>query len=348
MSHIRTEQHNFAGIITLDRPDALNALSLEMVTMISETLRKWRDDEGVMLVIIRSSKARAFCAGGDVRQAVSIIADNPDKGAEPYFIAEYGFDQLIACYAKPIIALVDGVVMGGGFGVARLARYMVVSEAIKMAMPETAIGLFPDVGASLFLRKPPLAAGLMMGMTGTVIGTGDAIAWQLADYHCTSDQFDNLIKELSHCHSETEISACLDAYNCPPPAPHFAAQLSDIEQIFGNGTPAEIAAKAQEHAKSGGYAGWDEALHHKCPMSIAAFWYLMRHQKAPESYHQAIARDYFLAVKMTRRPDFVEGVRAVLIDKDNQPQWSPSSLIDITDEMLTDLFDFSAISPLPE
>lgn len=348
MTHIILSQKGHAGLIMLDRPQALNAMTIEMVAQMSAALLKWQDDDSIHHVIITSSSARAFCAGGDVRQAVGIIAENPELGAVPYFDAEYGFDRLLARFSKPVIALVDGVVMGGGFGVARLADIMVVSSTIKMAMPETAIGLFPDVGASLFLRRAPLAAALMMGMTGAVIGAGDAMAWRLADYHCTTETFAALQDELCQAQTKEELTACFARYQSAPPEPHFAAQIEDITAIFGTGAPAEIADKAQSNADKGGEASWAAALAHKCPTSIALFWHMMTQERVPSDYEEAICRDYYLACKMTRRADFAEGVRAVLIDKDNAPNWHPATLFEIDHKMLVDLFDFTGMSPLPE
>ena len=348
MTHIILSQKGQAGLITLDRPQALNALTIEMVTQMSKALLKWQADDSIHHVIITSSSPRAFCAGGDVRQAVGIIAEDPQKGAVPYFDAEYGFDRILARFQKPVIALVDGVVMGGGFGVARLADIMVVSSNIKMAMPETAIGLFPDVGASLFLRRAPIAAALMMGMTGAVIGAGDAMAWRLADYHCTAEMFADLQDSLCNARTKDEVTACLQAHHSAPPEPHFALQIDDVTAIFGTGTPAEMAEKAQNHAAKGGEASWASALAQKCPTSIALFWHMMTQERVPSSYEEAICRDYYLAVKMTARPDFVEGVRAVLIDKDNAPSWHPATLLEIDHKMLVDLFDFTGMPPLPE
>ena len=348
MTHIILSQKGVAGLITLDRPQALNAMTIEMVTQMSEALLAWDADDSIHHVIITSSSPRAFCAGGDVRQAVGIIAENSQKGAVPYFDAEYGFDRILARFQKPVIALVDGVVMGGGFGVARLADIMVVSSTIKMAMPETAIGLFPDVGASLFLRRAPLAAALMMGMTGAVIGAGDAMAWRLADYHCDAETFAALQDDLCKTQTKDEVTACLEGYHSAPPKPHFASQIDDITAIFGTGTPTQIAEKAKRHADKGGEASWAAALAQKCPTSIALFWHMMTHERVPSSYEEAICRDYYLACKMTARPDFVEGVRAVLIEKDNAPNWHPATLLDIDHKMLADLFDFTSMPPLPE
>ena len=348
MTHLILSQDGNAGVMTLNRPEALNALSIAMVRQMSEALDKWRDDEAIKLVIIRSSSARAFCAGGDVREAVSLIKEASDNGARAYFTAEYGFDRRLATFPKPVVALVDGVVMGGGFGVARLADYMVVSSHIKMAMPETAIGLFPDVGASYFLRRAPFAVALMMGMTGTMIGAGDACAWHLADIHCEADRFDALASALSQAESDDEVRAALSTYESAPPPAEMAHKLGLIEDIFNQDSLQNICDAAHRAQEDSHGAKWATALEERCPSSIGAFWYMMRHLDVPQTAAQAIERDFFLACKMTARPDFVEGVRAVLLDKDNQPHWSPRAISEVTDEVLADLFDFAGITPLPE
>lgn len=345
---VQTNIVGSAGHIQLNRPKALNAMTIDMVTKMTEALRSWVNDDSVHHVIITSSQSRAFCAGGDVRQAVSVIDENPQEGATPYFKAEYGLDMCLASFPKPITSLVRGVVMGGGLGVARLSDYLVISSDIKMAMPETAIGLFPDVGASVFLRRAPLACALMMGMTGTIIGAGDALAWNLADIHCDEDDFDKLFNALSSCQSDQEIREILTQFQKPAPPAKFASQEAQIADIFLQETLHDIVASAKAHKQAGGYGDWFDHLDHKCPISIACFWHMMTKEPVPQTMIEAIDRDYHLARKLTARPDFREGVRAVLVDKDNQPSWHPATLGDVTDDMLAALFDFDAMSPLPE
>ena len=355
LSQIVIRRENHLGIITLNRPEALNALNLFMVTIIKETLIKWLDDEAVECVLLTSSSLRAFCAGGDVREAVSLIKDNPTLFAEPYFEAEYGLDLILTNYPKPVIALVDGIVMGGGLGLARLSKYMVISKTIKCAMPETAIGLFPDVGASKFLRVLPEPACLMMGMTGTILGAGDVIRWGLADYMIAADKFKALIEELASADklSKTVIEESLARYQGQSmPDGYFYAHLDLITSIFGQDTPQAIAKAALKNAKQEGEtaniaAGWAEALTHKSPTSIALFWAMIKHLDNPLNLTEAVQRDFHLACKMMRRPDFMEGVRAVLIDKDNAPQWQPASLDEVDDDLLSSICDFTDMPLLP-
>ena len=348
MSDISLSRKHNAAHITLNRPQALNAMTIEMVTTMAKALREWADDDTIHHVLITSSAERAFCAGGDVREAVSVIDANPDIGAEPYFAAEYGFDMCLATFPKPVTSLVSGVVMGGGLGVARLSDRMVISSDIKLAMPETAIGLFPDVGASYFLRRAPLGAALMMGMTGQMFGAGDAMAWHIADAHIPQAEFEALFEALSQCKTQSDIDATITQFETKPPAPHFANHDDEITDIFCQETLTAIIEAARTLPDDHILAPCHDALLHKCPTSIAAIWYMMTKSDVPETSYQAILRDFFLARKMTARPDFREGVRAVLVDKDNTPLWQPASLDDITMPMMQDLFDFEGMSPLPE
>ncbi len=349
MSYIIANRFGSAGHIVLDRPKALNALNIEMVNDIKSHLLTWRDDPAIGRVIISSSASRAFCAGGDVREAVGLIEADPTLSAEPYFETEYSLDLMIATYPKPIISLVDGVVMGGGLGLARLSDVMITSYDIKCAMPETAIGLFPDVGASHFLRRMPIEAALMMGMTGTMIGAGDAHSWGLTDYIVAADEFEAMTEALSHLPVDAtilDITTIAASYRTKAPLDKpYNALMPLMSDIFLEDTPQAVAAAAQSSGEAA--AQWSQALHQKCPTSIGLFWYMMQKQPAPNSASDAIKRDFYVACKMMRRPDFQEGVRAVLIDKDNAPQWHPKSLSEISDEMLRDLFDFEGMSPLP-
>ena len=354
MAYISAYKDNRMGHIHLDRPEALNALNLEMVNIIKQALLSWLEDDDILCVIFTSSSARAFCAGGDVREAVSLIKENPDLSAEPYFEAEYGLDILLASYPKPTISLVDGIVMGGGLGLARLSKYMVISTAIKCAMPETAIGLFPDVGASKFLRRMPEAAALMMGMTGAILNAGDVIRWGLADFITSADDFENIIDDLRKVNrlEDSDIKPILTKYQITPPQGLFAPHIALIETVFNHASPQEIAQAALTHASDENDAGkiassWSEALTKRSPTSITLFWTMIRRLDEPESVIDAIQRDFHLACKMMRRSDFTEGVRAVLIDKDNQPQWQPAHLAEVDEALLASLSDFRSMPLLP-
>jgi len=345
MNHIVFHQRGAAGIVTLNRPEALNALSIEMLQALYAQLHLWQTDASIKLVIITSSSSRAFCAGGDVRQAVSEIQKAGGAPAQRYFQTEYGIHAMLPSLSKPILSLVDGVVMGGGLGLARNSGVMVVSETIKYAMPETAIGLFPDVGANIFLRQAGLSKALMLGMTGTIIGAGDVMAWGLADICVPASQFDALTTALSMISEPSDIQDILAGFSIAAPKPDLALSNSLIDEIF-TGSLTKICGKLEQNTNQTTQT-WREAMQARCPASIAAIHYLLS-QPAPASLEMALNLDFKLALNMTGRPDFVEGVRAILIDKDNAPNWSPSQLAVVDAAFLQNLFDFDGLPDLQQ
>ena len=333
-----------AGIIELDRPDALHALSIDMVKQMTACLVEWQNDSQVGHVIICSTGQKAFCSGGDVRQAVSYVSADPDGlSAETYFRAEYTLDMVVAEYSKPIISLVNGVVMGGGLGLCRNGAIMVVSETIKCAMPETAIGLFPDVGASLFLRAPGIPVGLMLGMTGQVIGTGDAINWQIANKCVPFDKFNDLRDKLCVCDSEIlELEKVISEFEISAPKPILSKHKILIEQLF-QGSVSQIAQRVAKCADDNEQVkNWHQALEKRCPASISVIHRLLSKMPPADSLSEALQMDFQIACRMMRRSDFSEGVRAVLIDKDNSPSWSPDNLASLTEKEIDAIFEFDS------
>ena len=233
--------------------------------------------------------------------------------------------------------------MGGGLGLCRNGAIMIVSETIKCAMPETAIGLFPDVGASLFLREPGIAIGLMLGMTGQIIGAGDAIAWQIADKCVPFDRFDELQDKLCGCDSNiSALEELVSQFEVSGPDPILAKQETLINSLF-HGTVTQIvervAASADEieQAKS-----WHHALTTRCPASILVIHRLLAKMPPSDSVSEALQLDFQIACRMMRRSDFSEGVRAVLIDKDNAPSWSPNNISYITENEIDAIFEFDS------
>ena len=342
--HVRLLKIGNAGIIELNRPEALNALSVRMVEQIAKHLLEWQSDKDVGHVIICSTTAKAFCSGGDVRQAIDFIEKDPEGvSAEPYFRAEYSLDLIIATYPKHIVSLVNGVVMGGGLGLCRNGSITVVSESIKCAMPETAIGLFPDVGASLFLRAPGISVGLMLGMTGQIIGAGDAIRWQIANKCVPFDKFETLKHNLCFCDSDlSALERVIAKFEVSPPETVLARQEDLIGDLF-NGTVLEIAKNVRQCVEISEAAKyWQQALLTRCPASISVIHQLLYVMPPEKSLVEALQKDYQIACKMMRRSDFSEGVRAVLIDKDFSPKWSPDSLRLFTKSELDAIFEFDS------
>lgn len=337
------------GVVTLDRPAALNALSVEMAEAIVAQLSAWQASGEVSAILITSSSSRAFCAGGDVRQAIQLMDGQPDDaGARAYFTAEYRLDLFLAGYSLPIVSFVDGVVMGGGLGLCINAGLTYFSKTIKLAMPETAIGLFPDVGARLFLRRFGVEPALMLGMTGTVIGTGDALALGMGEGCLPAEIFAEARAELAALDGplrEADIAAALVPLIATAPPGDFTVDASWI-RLF-HGSPTEIRQHIADLPADHPYrADWLNALDTRCPASIAAIHHIFTALPKPAQVADALQADYHLALTMTRRADFREGVRAVLIDKDNAPDWQPAQLDQVDEKLLAEIFDFSGLPAL--
>jgi enoyl-CoA hydratase/carnithine racemase len=342
-AHIHFDVINCAGLVTLDRPKALNALTVEMVTDLRQTLLGWRHDPAISHAVIASSAPRAFCAGGDIRQARETIIANGFDGADAFFRGEYLVDLAIAEFGKPIIALCNGVVMGGGAGLAEHCTHIIMSETTRFAMPETSIGLFPDVGASLFLSRCPLPVARLLGMTGHIINGADCIMLGLATSMVASERMAELKQSLLDC-AGSEIDQVIAEFKMDPGMPEINHHMSVINHIFsGDATPEQMQERAEDLAlmrpndKLVGHVV--TAFATLCPVSIKLFWRLLQMADGITDICAALTLDYHLAMRMIRRADYIEGVRAVLVDRDNAPKWSPNSLKLVDKALLDALFD---------
>ena len=353
LSDIHFEQIAAAGLITLDRPEALNALSIEMVMALRERLTHWADDPSVTHVILCSSSPRAFCAGGDIKYASQLaLSDGPDGtifGAAPYFRAEYLADIALIQCDKPVIALCDGIVMGGGAGLAQHSQHIVMTESTRFAMPETAIGLFPDVGASLFLGRCPTPVARLLGMHGHRLGAADCLLLGLATAQVPSTSLAALKEKLLDC-DVADIGSVIWQFQTDAGQAPLAAQRRLIDHIFADGPvesmrdrAANLAENMPENQFLGGVAA---GFVTRCPLSIKLFDRLLAETADVTDPVAAIELDFRLALRMTKRADFVEGVRAIVIDKDQAPQWTPNSLEAVTETMLDAMFDRAGLPAL--
>jgi len=349
-AHIHFDVINGAGLVTLDRPKALNALTVEMVTDLRQVLLGWRDHPAISHVVIASSAPRAFCAGGDIRQARETIIANGFDEADTFFRGEYLVDLAIAEFGKPIIALCDGVVMGGGAGLAEHCTHIIMSETTRFAMPETSIGLFPDVGASLFLGRCPMPVARLLGMTGYIIHGADCMMLGLATSMVASEQMAGLKQSLLDC-TASEIDQVIADFKMDPGVPALNHHMPVIDRIFGGDvTPEQMQERVEDLARM---RPNDKLVNHvvtafatRCPVSIKLFWRLLQMADGITDIGAALTLDYHLAMRMIRRADYVEGVRAVLVDRDNAPKWSPNSLALVDKALLDALFDEDGLPPL--
>jgi enoyl-CoA hydratase len=351
MSHVATQVRGSAGLVTLDRPKALNALSLEMIRDLTAALLAWRDDPRIERVAVRGMGREgpfgAFCAGGDIRffhQAV--LAGDPRL--EDFFTEEYTLNHLIHAYPKPYIVFLDGIVMGGGMGIsAHGSDYglRIATERTKMAVPETNIGLFPDVGGGWFLARCPGRLGEYLALTGQLIGGADAVAARLADGVLHSSQLPQVWESLADGGAFEEVREAL-RYSAAPTASALASRRADIDRFFGLATVSEIVA-ALEGEGTAWASETAKLLRQRSPLMLHVTLEHLRRAR-----HMTLAADLRMERDMVRhcfhlRPgtasETFEGIRALVIDKDHSPKWNPARIEDVTPEMVQAYFE----SPWP-
>jgi len=341
--HVTIETAGRLGLITLNRPKALNALSLEMIEAIRPALDRFEQNAAIDAVLIRGAGGRAFCSGGDVR-AVGTAAPGPEAEAlsRAFFAAEYALNYRIHRYAKPYIALIDGITMGGGCGLSLHGSYRVSTERTLLAMPETVLGLFPDVGASWILSRLPGELGVYIGLTGLRLRAGDLKALGLATHHIAASSIDALIGALAaeRALDRTALDGVLSRFAVDPGGSELLARQVRVDALFSAETMSAIrdglAAASETWA-----AEALEVVRRASPTSLAVTLRLFRAAKAL-SIEAVLALDYRLAIRLTAESDFREGVRSILIDKDNRPDWTPKKLEDISSSSIDALF-----GPLP-
>jgi enoyl-CoA hydratase len=306
------------GHILLNRPRILNALDGAMIDLIAGALDEWRDDASVELVVIEGAGGRAFCAGGDIRAIRAASVEQRHDEIAAFFTAEYALNRDIAEYRKPYVALIDGICMGGGIGVSVHGSTRVVTEHALFAMPETGIGLFPDIGASYLLPRLKGQVGMYMALTGARMTGADAAFVGLATHFTTRE----VIAGLPDALAEKGIGA-LTGIEIPYEAP-IAAHIAEIDRCFSADSVLGIVERLSAEDTE-----WSRqtliTLRAMSPSSVSWTFDLIR-AGARRSLRECLAAELALTAKVTAHPDFIEGVRAVLVDKDRQPKWSPTTL----------------------
>jgi len=333
------------AILTINRPQALNALTLGNYRRIGPALRAWSADPSVQAVVVRGAGDRAFCAGGDVRavyEAARGISGPPDLTAV-FFREEYQLIQRIHQFPKPYIAIIDGITMGGGAGISVNGALLIATERTLFAMPETGIGLFPDVGATRFLNRCPGHLGRYLGLTGARLNAADAIYCGFATHFVPRDRIDALLEALAATDAgHPSINRILDGFAANPELAPVADLQAAIDRCFaGDTVEAILDTLAAEAAGGGRYAAWAQAtraaLLTKSPTSLKI---TLRQLAIGRDFdlEAALALEYRLTQHVMTAHDFYEGVRAVVIDKDQKPQWRPATLTEVSDEMIEAYF----------
>ena len=341
--YVRTSISNGTGFIILDRPKALNSLSLEMVRDIAQALQAWRDDTAVAAVVIRSSSEKAFCAGGDIRFFYDVSRAGLQGGSallEDFFTEEYALNHLIHFYPKPYVALMDGVVMGGGMGVSQggpQCRMRIVTERTKMAMPEVNIGLFPDVGGSYFLSRAPGALGYYLGLTGVTINAADALYAGLADLYAPTTErpaLDALLSATPGAQLREAVAAYAAAFDAGDSA--LAADRAAIDRHFNAGSVAAIVASLKTDDSSFAQKTL-QVMATRSPLMMCVTHELIKRGAALD-VADCLRLERTLVRHNFENGEVIEGIRALVVDKDNAPQWKPSSLDEVSDEAVQRFF----------
>ena len=342
-----TSVQNNIGLIKLDRPKALNSLSLDMVRALTATLLAWQDDASISAVFIHSSSEKAFCAGGDIRFFYDVGTATPTGDSallEDFFTEEYALNHLIHFYPKPYIALMNGVVMGGGMGIAQAGencRLRIVTERTKMAMPEVNIGLFPDVGGGYFLSRTAGELGTYLGTTGEIITAADALYAGLADVFIPTAELPGLFALLGQANADNITQAIRDfaaafADQALPANSKLAALTPVIDTCFsGNNMRAicdKLALEGSEFALQ-----TLSVIKKRSPLLMAVTLEQLR-RSASMSVSDCLRMERTMVRHCFKHGEVLEGVRALVVDKDNAPQWSPANLAEVRDEQVASFF----------
>lgn len=318
------------GLITLNRPKAINALSHAMVRTISDALRDWADDDEVRTVVVTGAGERGLCAGGDI---VAIYNDaknrrpqvsGADSEAGRFWRDEYILNALIGRYPKPYVVVMDGIVMGGGVGIAGHGSHRIVTERSSVGMPEVGIGFIPDVGGTYLLSRAPGELGTHLALTTARMKAGDAIAAGFADYFVPSEQIPSLLNTLRTESADIAIAK----YATAAPEPELLAQRHWIDACYSADTVAQIVTRLQANpAEQAAQAASDVLT--KSPVALQVTLRSLRSARKADSLEAVLNEEYRVSVASLDSHDLVEGIRAQVIDKDRNPQWSPASLAEV-------------------
>jgi enoyl-CoA hydratase len=335
-SDIQIESRGQLGLITLDRPEALNALTLAMVRAMRAALDGWANDPAIGCVVIRAAGGRAFCAGGDIQTIYQQREAGEAGEALAFWAEEYDLNRVIKRYPKPYIALIDGIVMGGGVGVSVHGSHRVAGERFQFAMPEVGIGFFPDVGATYVLPRLPWRSGFWLALTGARIGRGTAAAFGLATHCVAAARFDAVIEVLAAggLPHQVLVGEAVPAGEAPE-----LAQAGVIARCFAGASIEEILAALDETVAPMAVFAAEAAasMRTKSPTSLKLTLAAL-HQARHLEFEEAMRLEYRICSRIIAGHDLYEGIRAQVIDKDRNPRWQPQALSDVSNEAVEAYF----------
>ncbi|HWK01133.1 MAG TPA: enoyl-CoA hydratase/isomerase family protein [Xanthobacteraceae bacterium] len=328
-----------AGIVTLNRPKALNAITHDMIRQLTAKLEAWKADDGVTRIIVRANGERAFSAGGDLR---GVTVRGRQEEALVFFADEYRLNAAIKRYPKPYIALIDGIVMGGGVGVSIHGSHRVAGDKFQFAMPEVGIGFFPDVGGTWMLPRLKGKIGTFCALTGERLKAADALFAGVCTHHVSAARFADLTEALC---GNVSVDATLAAFAEPAPGGEIASKAGLIDRLFAGNEIEDILAALDREAAGGSEAAWAAKIaaliRTKSPTSLRIALEQMK-RGAGWTFEECMKAEYRIVSRVLYQDDFYEGVRAVIVDKDNAPRWNPPVLAEVSPQAIEALF-----APLP-
>ncbi|OGS55596.1 MAG: enoyl-CoA hydratase [Erythrobacter sp. RIFCSPHIGHO2_12_FULL_63_10] len=327
-----------AGHLSLNRPKALHALTLKMCHAMSGALAQWADDDSVKAVIIDHGEGRGFCAGGDIAFLRNSALNDGGVSGRKFFHDEYQLNHQLFTYAKPVVAFMDGITMGGGVGISQPAKYRVATENTRLAMPETGIGLFPDVGGGWYLARLPGRIGQFLALTGARLDGAECLWAGLATHYLLSDRLDEAKARIAKGH---EPGGVLSALSETPPPARLERNAETIARHFASDRYEDVLASL-ETDDSEWAAKELAALSTKSPQTCKVALRQIARSAQLSDFAENMRMEYRIASRVLLRPDFAEGVRAVITDKTNDPQWDPATPEAVTGDLLDAIF-----APLP-
>lgn len=341
---ILLDRRGSAGVVTLNRPAALNAVNRSMVRALAGALERWRHDDSVSRIVVTAAGGKAFSAGGDLRAIYDAGRTGRQQESLDFWREEYALNAAIRRYPKPYVALIDGIVMGGGVGVSVHGSHRVAGDRFEFAMPEVGIGFFPDVGATWFLPRLPGETGTYCALAGARLKAADAGAVGIATHRVASERFTELAEALT---GEAPVDDVLAEFASPAPTGDgaVATHRAAIDRIFGAGSVEDILAGLDAEAAAPGdaahgqswAAGVAASVRAKAPLSLKIALAQMRRGRH-WSFAECMQAEFRIVSRVVYGHDFYEGIRAVIIDKDNRPRWDPASLAEILPDAVENHF----------
>jgi enoyl-CoA hydratase len=332
-----TEGH--VGRIRLNRPKAIHALTTAMCRSILDRLEEWRADDGVRAVLFDHAEGRGFCAGGDIRMLAESGAKDGAEARE-FFHTEYQMNHRLFTYSKPTVAFMDGITMGGGVGISLPCKYRVATENTRFAMPETGIGLFPDVGGGWYLSRLPGRTGQFLALTGARIDGAECLFLGLATHYVPAAALEDV--KIKVAADPSALEAILEAYSEEPPVARIEENMERIARLFASDRLEDVYAALE--ADGSDWAQKELAtLKTKSPQTMKVALRLLKEGGHMHSFADEMRQEYAVGAHVVQRHDFLEGVRAVIVDKDNAPKWNPATPDAVTEHMLDTIF-----APLPD